>query len=634
MKLTSPLANLLRGALPLGLLLALLAAASVTFSRGDDYRCLTFSDFTGAPASRILDTAAGQRQRLPLAGDVVFRATSPDGRYTAAYRALPGQRMALTLTSTDGTEPARVIYTGRYGSAQSSSTPLLWSPDSRSFAYLWRDPDQDGFTLAIYPVDDGNAQALTNTPTTFGSATYSLTLIGWSGDNRVLTLRERAYLSDRVRFFATNPLTELATPFDETPLLMAEWSPTGATLAAVERFEGQAALLVGALDAPFTPITLDVARRDLQGIVWSPSGEYFVVVSHHSRCLASACDIFWRYDLYRRDGAPVALNLPGLHEQAAEPPIQVLLGLWHGDQWVWAQQDDATTPLNLAALDATTGATTLLAQNIVRGYVQDIFYVPPDFATLPNAWVLLKQPVGARLIVPTRVDGRINVDLLDLDTGASINLVRGVDTLSRPGDRIGSAFWREDARAAQVLWSRRADSARQTYLTLYDLAADALYSTAEGTTHILAPQWIDAERVVFINQRGSDYAFTLFNTATGTQIDLAALPSGVTRWSGVLRPDGAWIAVRLTINPRSSGIIYLTALDGSGTVEISREAVETPIWSPDGAQVAYLTFDGTDAGLHLASADGQVLGAYRIDNTALSSTMLTAWTRCDVGSAT
>ncbi len=634
MKLTSLLVLVLRGTLPIMLLLLLLSAATLTLSRGADYRCVTLADFDGAPASRIVDTAYGQRQRLPAVGIVLYRATSPDGRYTAALHTLPEQNMALILTSGDATSPARVIRSGQYGGAQAMSDPLLWAPDSRSFAYLWRDPAEAGFTLALYHIDTEQAQTLTNTPTTFGAATYAITLIGWSGDSRVLTLRERAYQSDRVRFFATEPLTELATPFDATPLLMAEWSPSGTTLVAVERFAAQAALLVGTLDTPLTPITLDVARRDLQGIRWSPSGDYFVVISHLSRCLASACDIFWRYDVYRRDGSPVALNLSGLHEQSAEPPIQVLLGLWHGDQWVWAQQDDATMPLNVAVLDASTGESTLLAQDVVRGYVQDIFYVPPDFETLPNAWVLLKQPQGARLIVPTRADGHINVDLLDLATSATTRLVSGVDTLSRPGERIGSAFWREDARSAQVLWSRRVESARETYLTLFNLDDNSLHATADGATHILAPQWIDAQRVVFINQRGSHYTLTLFNTATGEQIDLTSLPNGITRWEGVLHPDGTTIAARVTVSSRSSGIVYLAALDGSGAVEVSRDAAHAPVWSPDGARVAFLTFDGTDTGLRFASADGHVTGAYPLANAAaLSSTVLNAWTRCDAGSA-
>jgi TolB protein len=84
-------------------------------------------------------------------------------------------------------------------------------------------------------------------------------------------------------------------------------------------------------------------------------------------------------------------------------------------------------------------------------------------------------------------------------------------------------------------------------------------------------------------------------------------PDGMLGQAPVWSPDGAWLAY--SGNP--AGIvfptIYVSAVDGSSTVQVSavnRFPDNSPAWSPDGHRLAYVAEDGGHFNISLVNPDG------------------------------
>lgn len=68
-----------------------------------------------------------------------------------------------------------------------------------------------------------------------------------------------------------------------------------------------------------------------------------------------------------------------------------------------------------------------------------------------------------------------------------------------------------------------------------------------------------------------------------------------------ISPDGRWIAAT-RISPRGTDVVVMSAATGEVTLEITRTGKSwAPAWSPNGAQLAYLSANGSQASLNLAS---------------------------------
>lgn len=617
----------------------MLVALSVIVSRGDADRCLSVFKYEQILENYLLDTLYGRFQRLSPMSQSIRAANSPDARFFASFEQQPGGVMQIVLHgSPTETHPQRrtVIRAGMLAerSPMTALDHLMWSPDSRAFAYLWRDSGaaDEAIYLSVYDVSAGTEHTVPYAQLSGSRFTfYGIALDGWSGDGRVISVREQTADGVYFRFFAADSLALLVSPLDDVRLFLSAWSPVEARLVAVDfGAGGRVRLYLSDLNTASPPIPLDIPRRALQDIVWSGDGRYFAIVSHLTTCIESVCDVHWRYDLYRADGTPVALELSSLHEISFDSPSQLLMGVWQGDQWIWAEQTASAAPINLVALDLITGERVTLAENIVRSYVADMFYVGASgFIPLPTGGFALRVPAQARLVVPVRQNGRIHVDLFDLAAGTTTRLVSDAHTLSRPGETLGTAFWRADGQTVQVLWSHGDAPNRETHLTVMHLDENILRSTADGTYHILAPAWIDDRRMGFINQVGSDYTFNLFDTRTGEQRRLLDLQPGATRWTGVVNPSGDALAVRVGgVATRSQ--ILIAPLDGSRQTEISQTLSSEPSWSPDGSRIAFAEFLSASAAFTVVTTDGQRISRTPLDTTPLTPTVwITGWSRCD-----
>jgi Tol biopolymer transport system component len=68
-----------------------------------------------------------------------------------------------------------------------------------------------------------------------------------------------------------------------------------------------------------------------------------------------------------------------------------------------------------------------------------------------------------------------------------------------------------------------------------------------------------------------------------------------------ISPDGRWIAAT-RISARGTDVVILNAATGEVVLEITRTGKSwAPAWSPNGSQLAYLSANGSQASLNLAS---------------------------------
>ena len=126
------------------ILLIFLTSVSMILSRGaaDDV-CLSVSDTSGVNHFYYVDTVHSRSHELPPTTTSNFAAASADGRYATEFTLWPDQTMDLVLSEFPGDDTPRITTVIRSGLR--AETPLdsrnhvLWSPDDRSFAYLWRD---------------------------------------------------------------------------------------------------------------------------------------------------------------------------------------------------------------------------------------------------------------------------------------------------------------------------------------------------------------------------------------------------------------------------------------------------------------------------------------------------------------
>ncbi len=612
--------------------LVLLMSASVLLSRGSVADvCLTVSENSGVPHRFYVDTAYGRSHQLPVLTTSSFGAGSADGRFVASFAVHRDQTMDLILSEyPGGDEPTRttVIRSGlRAETAVDSNNHLLWSPDNHTFAYLWRDHD-DHLYLSVYNVPTATEQTIPYRLRSGTSFFNGVQITGWSGDGRWFAVQERTGGALYYRFYAASPLALTPTGLDDLPLYFGSWSPTEALIAAVDLGTADAATLyLQPMNAPPQVIPLAVSRRGVQGIHWSPDGRYFVLINYMRDCVGAACDLYWRFDLYARDGTLIERNLSGLHAIPSDQGERLLMGVWQGDHhWLWAEQATVDAPINLVALDLRTRERAIIAANLLPTYVPDMFLARWQnwVYVLPNSTNPPRIPDNDWLIVPWREGEHVHVDLLNVATGERTPIVSGADAL------VGtSGFWSWNGQLALVVWSRGQSPNRQTYLSVVDLADQSVHSTGAGANHIFSVNWFNDTQIGFIRQTGSTFALDMLDIQTGAQQHLLDLVTSVYQWTGSVNPTGAQIAVNLPgSSPRGSS--YLIALDGSTPAELSANATSSLQWSPDGARLAFLEYTRTKLHVVIATSDGTRLGTIPLDTTPYNASIwLGGWTRCD-----
>ena len=202
---------------------------------------------------------------------------------------------------------------------------------------------------------------------------------------------------------------------------------------------------------------------------------------------------------------------------------------------------------------------------------------------VPNATSPSWSPDGRKLLLTKRVEDKMQIHLLDLETGQINNLTRTKTNEHEPawspdGARIAFTSERTGDREIFVM---RVDGSHPTNLT-------------DNSASDSAPAWApDGQRLLFsTNRAGSGWRVYSMDSSGGNVQEIIhdSLAGNVNpTWS----PDGRQIVYAGPSQDRQSMQLFVANADGTGVQQLTSGPGQRThaAWSPDGRFIAYLHFD-------------------------------------------
>ena len=245
----------------------------------------------------------------------------------------------------------------------------------------------------------------------------------------------------------------------------------------------------------------------------------------------------------------------------------------------------------------------------------------PDGTQRPLLWIkdwdfnwqdsyTYKQPLD--LPKGTRIDVKVVYDNSTDNPRNPRNPPRRVKFGLQSQDEMGAvsllatARTKEDEQALMALLGERAKTALQAAFKNGDLVR---------MQQVLRIAEAPSQRITLVDRQGA-------TVATMGEPGLLAQPA--------FSPDGSRVAAILTNRDSGYGDIWIYDTDGKGrALTADEEGDSTPVWSPDGRQIAYVRADFDTNGIYVRAADGAADGSARAElvykHTTGAPLFLTDW---------
>jgi WD40-like Beta Propeller Repeat len=527
-------------------------------------------------------------------------------------------------------------------------TGTVWSPDSKRLAYVW--PGEDGSNyMTILAVDGLVKQTvpLSFLQVGYSSATSPLTL-RWSPDGAYLAFgRQLTFLDWRYVLWSVAERRPV-TPVEGTPFLIGAWSPQGHQFAAYLRGQDDSRSLL--IWSPEREVKVAVTEVPDQ-IYWSPDSRYIALQSRRPCTRSENCGARWVYDIYARDGSPLATNVEGLGAgvtSSLRSLQEQMFGGWTQDSraWVFLQKphDPTKTVQDLVALYVAERRYEVIASNIVADVAAEIFHSAPREGIVfysPNNNFFNDPAIAPRIVIPTWHNGKVRVELADSDGKHRTTLVEGAQNIILlPSNFRASYFywgWRDDVVAfaamlvaddhtteARLMWAQADGSAIHVIDGLR-----AITNFTFGTDNMGYMKWL-----AYIGSRQARLSLEYANVLTGEYHPLVENLKDMDGYWLTRSPDDRAAAVTITTRTLSGilssiGDLYLVALDGSRRISLGKQ-VGIAAWSPDSAALAFIQYGvspGMATTLNLVTSEGSMLRQIPLRQPN-SRSELNLWTKC------
>mgnify|MGYP001381408508 CR=1 FL=1 len=574
--------------------LTLLAAGSVIIGHSRAAYC--FEVIPNAPAIQDryrVDVERGRWQRLPpVLSDVLYaEIPAPDTSATARLVITDGRILSLVVdpTAPDGNAAQRVVQRGMVNTYQAPTTLIDWRADSRALAYLWLDTELN-VNLSTYDLDTQIGQTLTGIGTGTLEGSFEWTLAGWSGDGAYVAVNSAAASGRQITFYHADPLAALPAPLTFSAYITGAWSPSRAEFAAytLDTF-GSPVLTIRSMDSA-APINLQPSPPVAQNhiVSWSPSGDEFMVGGTMNDC--DNCPIYWRFDLFRRDGTPLAVGVRGISWNFFATTGWIP-GAWSDERWYWMTGDPA---FGIAAIDLATGATQMIVPQLDARHIVNALglsrVMQPTLHLLP----------ADRWLLAVLEDGLPAVALLDLTTNSLHPVVENAyDVLLI---NMGETPFLRDYGA--IYWTRDTGSQLEDNLTIVrfdDLSQFTVPITGQIVSDLV---WSDADHLSYMVQRpdGGQHLEAVY-ARTGERARLTDVVN--VGWSLSFSPTDDRIAAlyAYVASGYTSGTFGVLHIGAAEMMPVAEFIDVPPHWSPDGAWVAALG-QIVPRALYIASSGG------------------------------
>lgn len=213
----------------------------------------------------------------------------------------------------------------------------------------------------------------------------------------------------------------------------------------------------------------------------------------------------------------------------------------------------------------------------------------PDGITIAFTKAVLTEPDGDTF--------ETNVYTIRADRSGTTQL-----TTSGQESASGGLSWSPDG--SRIAFTSERGTSSQIWV-MSSSGTGQIPLTSRGTS--FGPQWSPTEdKIAFLSMEGGPPEIWVMNADGTNSTQLTSEPGdrkADVRWSR----DGHKIAYTFGYSPSGSGSdIWTMNADGSGKLNVTNNRLDntSPVWSPNGSQVAFASGSGADAEVRVVNADG------------------------------
>ncbi len=639
--------------LGIGMTIGLLTGGAILSARLSTLKtCLAVQSITlGGGPEKLVDVTRGQLMLDSRHAPSQFFWSSPDRQWLVELK-FEGNRIdqnsliLYPLKNGHRLGSGKPIQTGLAGMIENAflNKRLLWSPDSRHFAFLWKDLDQNPI-LSTLSLDTLLVQSTPLQPTGHLAVHFErLFLSTWSADSRLFMLGENEPSALSYTLWSAVTLQQVSQPF-----WRGVWSPGGSLFAGIRKQGNTSAeLFVWSPDSEKN-VSLSPSAEDVPELVtWSPQGSY-IVIHRRQRCAAAeGCKWHWTYDVFDPQGTLVIGNIQGGEWNPVDTASPLI---WSSDeQTLFFVQTRADSNAQASASKAISDYVSLriadkrldqIAVNLVSSLIQDMFVLKPyqQGISYSEVW---SEPQGQHVILPLWQDGNIRIEVAELNGNHRFTLIDQAKAIWGTGGSRGySRFWWYTGSTEQMVlvpWDDGSDTNQRVHLTWvnadgtnrHEIAGLRDISALQGI--FLTDEWNDPW-LGFIGDRNGKPGIEIVNIESGRSFRFLEGLTLSSQWTLIPSPSKTHMALMVTPSqiPGTAGSLYFVALQDGYVHRISDSALSYPAWSEDGARLAFLRDDSTQHTRYVDIVDdqGTALQTITVGRTNRDFIQLSGWSNCD-----
>jgi hypothetical protein len=538
--------------------LSLLMVLLICISRlSNSYVCLQIGQNSGfnGPGIGLLDLERYVYIPDTRTNNSFFGLQSPDRTLTAAMQYNPNIRTQdLVVRSNAGLRTPTTLQSGFPGGGfyGRGFGRLQWSPDSSHLAYLFTDRDQNVNLSVINSHSNSKQTVSLGRNDTQGSGNQrNIALDGWSGDGLYLSINEQAQSGEIESVWSSTDLKEAKAVFKT-----GAWSPQGHLFAGLKTgADSNDEIVVWSSEKELQTGYVLAQGQTLQSLDWSPDGHYFTLQSHVNCELTENCSQRWSYDIFNSNGTLVVGNIAGKVWAGAS---SVATAVWATDSQnlVFLQDSKQNSlELDLVAWHAADNSFKTIAAGLDSSLSPDMFYVTPFRRPSGGSVLALtyNQPSGKRMLIPTDHDGKIRIELADLDGGHRTTLVDSADEIISPqqSNFAPAQFWSPDGQSLMIIWATGEGKNHQVHLTWARADGSGQHDINDNIQSIdrvglMRPGTAASQKwISYLAMRNGVYSIELAELDTGKHYPLLTGLKANDTWTITLSPDARTVGLVL-----------------------------------------------------------------------------------------